>query len=249
KKIEYDFRTQQPSNDLNVHVNDLVNELKYRVGIEVSAYARPVAHRDAPFWVGHLRPDTLNHRRHLERHRPGDDHQVGLPRARAEDLRAEPRHIEARGRGGDHFDGAAGQTERQGPKGRFARPVKKVVYRRDHEIVVVLMLKGFHVSTSQILAGPSHFHGKRFEPGCRCPHSRNNSLNPSRSMSRTSSLNFIPRRPPWKSCRARPAYATGSTVPAWGAVGGFRSSQNPPSKTCDPTQKRYKRPHAPSLPA
>ena len=53
-----------------------------------------------------------------------------LARAGPEDLGAEARDIEARGAGGDHLDGAAGQTERERPDGRFARPVEHVIHAR-----------------------------------------------------------------------------------------------------------------------
>ena len=66
------------------------------------------------FGVWHLVPDPLEDRRHLERHRAGDDHQIALPRAGTEDFGAETRDIETRGAGGDHFDGAAGEAEVSG---------------------------------------------------------------------------------------------------------------------------------------
>src|ERR1022692_5289813 len=79
-------------------------------------------HDALPIWIGHLVPDALQDRRHLERHGAGHDHEVRLARAGAEHFRAEARDIEAGGAGGDHLDGATGQPESQRPQCGFAGP-------------------------------------------------------------------------------------------------------------------------------
>src|ERR1019366_7800475 len=80
------------------------------------------------------------HGGHFERDRAGDDHEIALPRTGTEDLGAEARDIEARGAGGDHLDGAAGQAERKRPDGRLASPVEHVVHAGGDDILLELVL-------------------------------------------------------------------------------------------------------------
>src|SRR5258707_132224 len=78
--------------DVNRH--DLVHALQHAVGGKRAAGVRAAAHRDHPLRLRHLVVQTAQHRRHLLRHRSGDDHQIRLPRRRAKHFGAEPRDVE-----------------------------------------------------------------------------------------------------------------------------------------------------------
>src|SRR5712691_2236269 len=84
------------------------------------------AHGDGPLGIGHLLVDALEHGRHFDGHRARDDHEVGMAR-RSERHHAEPLHVEARGEGRHHLDGAAGQPEGHGPYRGLAGPVEERV--------------------------------------------------------------------------------------------------------------------------
>src|SRR5208283_5261296 len=97
---------------------------------------------------GHLVPDALHHRGHLQRDCAGHNHQVALARAGAKHLRAEARDIEARRGSGDHLDRAASQAERHGPKCGFARPVEDVIDRGDQKIFLEAVINPTHAIPS-----------------------------------------------------------------------------------------------------
>ena len=124
--------------DEHVHRHDLVHALHERVVVEHAAHRRAGAHRDHPLGLGHLVVDAAQHRRHLPRHAPGDDHQVGLARRGAEHLGAEPRDVVARATHRHHLDGAARQPEGDGPDRRPLRPVDDPLDGRQEERHVVL---------------------------------------------------------------------------------------------------------------
>ncbi|KAL6980062.1 hypothetical protein U1Q18_021713 [Sarracenia purpurea var. burkii] len=76
--------------------------------------------------------DVLSKRgSHLVRESAGDDHTVGLPRARPEDD-AEPIEVVASSAGMHHFHGATGETESHGPDGACSGPVHQIVNFRDN---------------------------------------------------------------------------------------------------------------------
>ena len=71
-------------------------------------------------------------RSHLIRESAGDNHAIGLPRARAE-YNPKAIQIVARGAGVHHLDGAAGQAERHRPDGAAADIVHEIIDLRDDE--------------------------------------------------------------------------------------------------------------------
>src|SRR5579864_9053525 len=151
QRVKKILRTRRTSRHIHIDRHDLVHALQHRIGIEGPAHRRAGAHRDNPLRVGHLVVDSFHHRRHLQRHRAGHDHQVALPRAGTEDFRAEARDIEARRRRGDHFDGAAGQSEGHRPHRGLARPVENVVDRADQKILFKLILQPAHEMSPVVL--------------------------------------------------------------------------------------------------
>src|SRR5882724_686157 len=118
------FRPWGASYDIHIYRNDLIHTLQHRIRIKRPAHARARSHRNAPLRVRHLFPHALQHRSHLQRHRSCHDHQVRLPRRRPEHFRSEPRHVEPRGCGSNHFDRAACQSKRKRPDGALPRPVE-----------------------------------------------------------------------------------------------------------------------------
>src|ERR1039458_648251 len=109
--IEQVFRTRWTTHHIDIHGYNLIHALQNRVGIEGTAYAGAGAHGDAPLGVWHLFPDALDHRRHLQRHGSGHDHQVGLTWAGTKDLSAKTSHVKSRCRGSNHLNRAARQTK------------------------------------------------------------------------------------------------------------------------------------------
>lgn len=80
------------------------------------------AHADNPFRVRHLVVALAHRRRHLVRHGPCHNHDVGLARGGAEDD-AQSVLVVARHGGVHHFDAAAGEAEGERPEGALASPV------------------------------------------------------------------------------------------------------------------------------
>ena len=80
------------------------------------------AHGDDPAGVWHLVVDLAEGGGHLVGEGAGDDHDIGLAGARAEDY-AHAVLIVARRGEVHHLDGAAGEAESHGPEGALPRPV------------------------------------------------------------------------------------------------------------------------------
>src|SRR6266542_3928997 len=155
--IEELLRTRRAAKNVDVDRDDLVHALQHGVAVERPSHGGAASHGNHPLRVGHLRVDALHYGRHLQGDGAGDDHQVGLARAGAKDLRAEARDIEARGGRGDHLDGAAGQAKRHGPDGGLPRPVENVVHRADHQVLFKTVVDPAHRTPSV----PSFFPGWR----------------------------------------------------------------------------------------
>src|SRR5207244_4296176 len=62
---------------------------------------------------------------------------VSLSRARAEDLRPEPRDVVGRGTGRDHLDRAAGEAVPERPGTARARPVDEVADAGEDHVVLI----------------------------------------------------------------------------------------------------------------
>ena len=120
---------------VDVDRHDLVDALDDRVVVEHPAAARAHAHGDDPLGLDHLVVDLAQHRGHLLAHATGDDHEVGLARAGAEDLHAPAREVVVRGAGRHHLDRAAREPERGRPHRALARPVDEVFDARGEEVV------------------------------------------------------------------------------------------------------------------
>src|SRR5713226_3947668 len=144
QRVEQVLRTRRAANHVHIHRNDAVDALQHCIGIEGPSDRGARSHRDHPFRFRHLVIDTLHHRRHLQRNRARDDHQIGLPRAGTENFRAEASDVKAGGRRRNHLDGTAGQSKRHWPERRLARPVEDVVHRSDHEVLFELVLQPAH---------------------------------------------------------------------------------------------------------
>src|ERR1700722_1611314 len=144
QRVKKIFRTRGASRDINICRDDLVDALQHRIRIKRPADRRARAHRDYPFWIRHLVVDAFHHRRHLQSHGAGHNHQIALPRAGTKHFRPEASNIKPRRRRSDHLDRAAGQTKRHRPHCRLARPVENVVNRADHEILFELVLQPAH---------------------------------------------------------------------------------------------------------
>jgi hypothetical protein len=94
----------------------MVHSLDHGVVVEHPATGGAYAHGQHPFGFGHLVIDLAQYRCHLLADPARDDHQVGLARGGREAFHTEAGDIEARTRGGHHFDCAAGQSECRRPQ-------------------------------------------------------------------------------------------------------------------------------------
>src|SRR5690606_11093284 len=84
------LRPRRAAGGVHVHGHDLVDALDDRVVVEHAAAGRANAHRQHPLRLHHLVVDLTEHRGHLLRVVPCDDHEVGLARRGPEDLHADP---------------------------------------------------------------------------------------------------------------------------------------------------------------
>src|SRR6185295_7262879 len=111
------------SGDVHVDRDEPVDPLDHGIVIENASAGRAGTHGDAPLRLRHLLPDLEQHGHHFEGDPPGNDHEVGLARREADDLRPEAGEVVPRGERAHQFDGAAGRSERHGPQGVLAAPV------------------------------------------------------------------------------------------------------------------------------
>ena len=116
--------------DVNVDGDDSVAAADDAVAIVVVAAAVcAAAHADDPAGFGHLVIDLTHSGSHLVGQGAGDDHDIGLAGGGTEN---DTQAILVVPRGGDvhHLDGAAGETETEGPEGGLSAPVGDLVEGR-----------------------------------------------------------------------------------------------------------------------
>src|SRR5438552_3801518 len=138
KAFEERFGARRAARHIHIDRHDRVDTLERRVAVpELAARRRAVAHGDDPLRLGHLLVQPTEPGRHLVGHGSRDDHDVGLPRARAEDFHTEPGGVVVRHRRGHHLDGAARESIAERPWGARSGPVHEVAHRREDDVVVV----------------------------------------------------------------------------------------------------------------
>ena len=121
------LRRRRTTGNIDINGYDPITAPRHRITIMiVPAAVRAAAHRDHPARLGHLVVHLAQGRRHLVGERAGDDHDVGLARARAEDDAHAVLVVAGRGQV-HHLDGAAGEAEGHGPEGALAGPVGDLV--------------------------------------------------------------------------------------------------------------------------
>src|SRR5207244_4181864 len=108
------------------------------------------AHRNNIPWFRHLVVDAADHRRHLASYCAGDDHEISLPWRGPKDPGTETIHIVPRRHSRNHFDGAAGETERHRPQGRLSRPIHDRVQIGRQNICLKLSFQKAHLFYSTI---------------------------------------------------------------------------------------------------
>ena len=110
---------------VDVDGDELVDALGHGVRVPVRATGVGAgAERDDVLRLGHLVVEAPDRRGHLVGDRAGDDHEVGLARARSERDDAEADEVVAPHRGRDELDGAAGEAEVEDPQRVAAAPVE-----------------------------------------------------------------------------------------------------------------------------
>src|SRR3989441_6999410 len=92
QRVKKALRPRRAANYVHIDWHNLVHTLQDRIRIERAADARTRSHGNAPLWIGHLIPNALQHRSHLQRHCPGDNHEVCLTGRGAKHFCAEPRN-------------------------------------------------------------------------------------------------------------------------------------------------------------
>src|SRR3989442_11604188 len=125
--IKQRFRPRRATGYIDIDRNHVIDALENRIRIERTTHVGAGAHGDDPFRIRHLVVHAADNRCHLQRHGPGDDDQVRLPRTRTE-YDAEPVRVEAGCTRRHHFDGTAGQTESHGPERGLPRPVENKIH-------------------------------------------------------------------------------------------------------------------------
>ena len=132
--------------NIDIDRHDPITSPRDRVAIViVPATVRTAAHRDHPARLGHLVVHLAQGRRHLVGERAGDDHDVGLARARAEDDAHAVLVVAGRGQV-HHLDGAAGEAEGHGPEGALAGPVGDLVERCSVDFELTNLIRAVWVS-------------------------------------------------------------------------------------------------------
>ena len=150
--VHHGFRPRRAAGHVHVDRQELVGRHD-RVVVEHAHRRRAGAHRDRPLRLEHLVVDAADDRRHLDRHAAGQDQEVGLARAGAHGLRADPGDVEAGTDERDHLDRAAGQAE-SGREDRVrARPRERGIERgrEDAALDVLLELGLVHVAAQHPL--------------------------------------------------------------------------------------------------
>src|SRR5258708_21357292 len=99
-RVEKSFWTRRAAGNVTINGNDLIAALDDGVIVEDAAGSGASAHGDNPLGLGHLIVKLADHRSHFVGKAAGNNHQVGLAGRWAENFRAEPRNLEARGRPG-----------------------------------------------------------------------------------------------------------------------------------------------------
>ena len=129
--FEQRLRPRRAARHVDVDGDDLVDALGDRVAVPVRAAAvGAAAHRDHVLRLGHLLVEAQDRRRHLVGDRAGDDHQVGLARARRQRDDTEAHHVVAgRREGRAHLDGAAREAPLVHPHRVGAPDVEQLVDR------------------------------------------------------------------------------------------------------------------------
>ena len=121
--LEQRLGAGRAAGDVDVDRDDLVDALRHGVRVPVRAAAVAArAEGDDVLRLGHLLVQALHGRGHLVRDRAGDDHQVGLARARREGDDAEADEVVAGHRRGDELDRAAGEAEVEDPEASSGGP-------------------------------------------------------------------------------------------------------------------------------
>src|SRR6185436_2351490 len=115
QSIEQSFGSRRTTGNVNVHGDGSIDALHRRIRVERPAGRSTGAHGDRPFGFGHLIKDATNHGPHFQGHGSGDNDQIALTGAGAEDAGAESIDVETAGAGGHHFDRTTSQNERHGP--------------------------------------------------------------------------------------------------------------------------------------
>ncbi len=123
------LRARRAAGDVHVDRHELVGRHQ-RVVVEDPHRAAASAHRDRPLRLEHLVIQPPDDRRHLDRHAPGEDDQVGLAGGGAERLEAEARDVHARAGGVELLHRAARQPEPEREERVGARPRHGAVERR-----------------------------------------------------------------------------------------------------------------------
>mmetsp|Transcript_19324 Transcript_19324/g.76950 ORF Transcript_19324/g.76950 Transcript_19324/m.76950 type:complete len:263 (-) Transcript_19324:36-824(-) len=164
--VEERLGRRRAARDVDVDRDDAVDAAHDGVRVVVvSAAVGAAAHREHEARLGHLVVDLAERGRHLVGERAGDDHDVGLPRRRAEH-HAEALHVVPRGRRVHHLHRAAREPERHRPQRPAPRPVHELVHLGHHVLDAVVRL-GQHVVDLPRLDGGAR--RRRQRRRCRDP--------------------------------------------------------------------------------
>ena len=127
---EFGGRGELTAWDVDIDRHDAITAANHRVTVVVvTTTVRATSHGDDASRVGHLIVHLTQGRGHIVGQGTGDEHDIGLTGGGTEND-TQAILIVAGGGKVHHLDGAAGETECHGPKGRLTSPVGDLIESR-----------------------------------------------------------------------------------------------------------------------
>src|SRR4029078_8630565 len=108
----------------------LVHALHHAIDVIHTAGIGARAHGNNPTWLHQLLVQSLNNRRHLDKHRSSDHHEICLAGCATNHLRTEARDIKLTCNAGGHLHVTTGQSEIEGPQGVLTPPCDQILQPR-----------------------------------------------------------------------------------------------------------------------
>jgi hypothetical protein len=133
--LEQLFRARRTPRHIDVYWDEAINSLDYGVGIEHTPGRSTSSHGDAPLWLMHLLPDSLQHGHHFHHHPTRNNHQITLSGAEPEHLGTKPGDVVPARTGGHQFNATTGCGKGHWPQAVFPTPIDKGFQAGDQHVI------------------------------------------------------------------------------------------------------------------